>query len=203
MKFDDNFLMEVGLQALPESQKKEFLAQAQEELEVRVGEIMCEGMSDEQLLEFEKLMENDQETIRKMVFELKEDFRVDPVYLKLLKKHGVKEGNWEILSEYLSVKWIDVELIPKSNIKGVHTPDIKMSGLKWEMKAPFGEGNQLMENTIQRALKQSQNIIVDLRQVKRHQTKCLRELKKQFLSKKSIKRLKVITKSGKTLDFER
>ena len=98
---------------------------------------------------------------------------------------------------------IDVELIPKSNIKGVHTPDIKMSGLKWEMKAPFGEGNQLMENTIQRALKQSQNIIVDLRQVKRHQTKCLRELKKQFLSKKSIKRLKVITKSGKTLDFER
>jgi len=106
MKFDDNFLMEVGLQALPESQKKEFLAQAQEELEVRVGEIMCEGMSDEQLLEFEKLMENDQETIRKMVFELKEDFRVDSVYLKLLKKHGVKEGNWEILSEYLSVKWI-------------------------------------------------------------------------------------------------
>lgn len=106
MKFDDNFLMEVGLQALPESQKKEFLAQAQEELEVRVGEKMCEGMSDEQLVEFEKLMENDQETIRKMVFELKEDFRKDPVYLKLLKKHGVTEGNWEILSEYLSVKWI-------------------------------------------------------------------------------------------------
>ncbi len=106
MKFDDNFLMEVGLQALPESQKKEFLAQAQEELEVRVGERMCEGMSEEQLIEFEKLMENDQETIRKMVFELKEDFREDPVYHKLLKKHGVKEGNWEILSEYLSVKWI-------------------------------------------------------------------------------------------------
>ena len=71
------------------------------------------------------------------------------------------------------------------------------------MKAPLGEGNQLMENTIQRALKQSQNIIVDLRHTKRHQTKCLRELEKQFLSKKGIKRLKVITKSGKTLDFEK
>lgn len=78
-----------------------------------------------------------------------------------------------------------------------------MNGLKWEMKAPLGEGNQLMENTIQRALKQSQNIIVDLRHTKRHQTKCLRELEKQFLSKKGIKRLKVITKSGKTLDFEK
>ena len=106
MKFDDNFLMEVGLQALPEDKKKEFLAQAQEELEVRVGERMCEGMSDEQLLEFEKLMENDQETIRKMVFEFKEDFREDAAYKKLLKKHGVSEGNWEILAEYLSVKWI-------------------------------------------------------------------------------------------------
>ena len=71
------------------------------------------------------------------------------------------------------------------------------------MKAPLGEGNQLMENTIQRAMKQSQNIIVDLRHTKRHQTKCLRELEKQFLSKKGIKRLKVITKSGKTLDFEK
>lgn len=78
-----------------------------------------------------------------------------------------------------------------------------MGGLEWEMKAPLGEGNQLMENTIQRAMKQSQNIIVDLRHTKRHQTKCLRELEKQFLSKKGIKRLKVITKSGKTLDFEK
>ena len=106
MKFDDNFLIEVGLQALPESQKADFLVQVQEELEVRVGEKMCEGMSDAQLAEFEKLMENDQETIRKMVFDLKEDFRQDPVYQKLLKKHNVTEGNWEILAEYLSVKWI-------------------------------------------------------------------------------------------------
>lgn len=104
---------------------------------------------------------------------------------------------------FLTEQGFDVELIPTSNIEGVHTPDIKMDGLKWEMKAPLGEGNQLMENTIQRALKQSQNIIVDLRYTKRHQTKCLRELEKQFLNKKGIKRLKVITKSGKTLDFEK
>lgn len=97
----------------------------------------------------------------------------------------------------------DVELIPKSNIRGVHTPDIKMGGFRWEMKAPLGGGNQLMENTIQRALKQSQNIIVDLRHTKRHQTKCLKELEKQFKSKKDIKYLKIITKSGRILDFEK
>ena len=104
---------------------------------------------------------------------------------------------------FLTEQGFDIDLIPKSNIQGVHTPDMKMGGLRWEMKAPKGEGKQLMENTIQRALKQSQNVIVDLRRTKRHQTKCLRELKQQFEGKKNIKRLKVITKGGKIIDFEK
>ena len=120
-----------------------------------------------------------------------------------MKKKGKITPNGVVLKThenatavFLTEQGFDVELIPASNIEGVHTPDIKMDGLKWEMKAPLGEGNQLMENTIQRALRQSQNIIIDLRHTKRHQTKCLRELEKQFLNKKGIKRLKVITKSG-------
>ena len=128
----------------------------------------------------------------------------------VMKKKGKIAPNGVVLKThenatavFLTEQGFDVELIPASNIEGVHTPDIKMDGLKWEMKAPLGEGNQLMENTIQRALRQSQNIIIDLRHTKRHQTKCLRELEKQFLNKKGIKRLKVITKSGKTLDFEK
>ena len=127
-----------------------------------------------------------------------------------MKKKGKITPNGVVLKThenatavFLTEQGFDVELIPASNIEGVHTPDIKMDGLKWEIKAPLGEGNQLMENTIQRALRQSQNIIIDLRHTKRHQTKCLRELEKQFLNKKGIKRLKVITKSGKTLDFEK
>lgn len=104
---------------------------------------------------------------------------------------------------FLTEQGFNIELIPKSNISGVHTPDIKMNGIKWEMKAPIGEGGQLMENTIQRALKQSQNIIIDLRHTKRHQTKCLRELEKQFMSKKSLSRLKIITKNRKIIDFEK
>lgn len=127
-----------------------------------------------------------------------------------MKKKGKITPNGVVLKThenatavFLTEQGFDVELIPASNIEGVHTPDIKMDGLKWEMKAPLGEGNQLMENTIQRALRQSQNIIIDLRHTKRHQTKCLRELEKQFLNKKGIKHLKVITKRGKTLDFEK
>lgn len=104
---------------------------------------------------------------------------------------------------FLTELGFDVELIPKINVEGVHTPDIIMNKIKWEMKAPIGEGNSLMKNTIQRAVRQSPNIIVDLRRTKRHQTKCLRELWRQFNNSKSVKKMLVITKTGKTLDFEK
>ena len=104
---------------------------------------------------------------------------------------------------FLTELGFDVELIPKINVEGVHTPDIIMNKIKWEMKAPIGEGNSLMKNTIQRAVRQSPNIIVDLRRTKRHQTKCLRELGRQFNNSKSVKKMLVITKTGKTLDFEK
>lgn len=104
---------------------------------------------------------------------------------------------------FLTEQGFDIELIPRSNTQGVHTPDILMDDMKWEMKSPKGEGGSLMKNTIQKALKQSQNIIIDLRRAKRHQTKCLREIERQFNNSKSIKKLLVITKTGKTVEFNK
>ena len=106
MKFDDNFLSEVELSNLPEDQKQAFLDHAQEELELRVGTKMSEGLTEAQIEEFEGIMENDQQVIRKVVSELGMDFRTDPIYKKVLDKYGVSEGTWEIISEYLSIKWI-------------------------------------------------------------------------------------------------
>jgi hypothetical protein len=127
-----------------------------------------------------------------------------------MKKRGRITPNGVVLKHhenatavFLTEQGFDVELIPTSNIEGVHTPDIKMGGLEWEMKAPIGEGKYLMANTIQKAVKQSHNVIIDLRHTKRHQTKCLRELENEFRKSGSLKRLKIITKSGKTLDFEK
>ena len=98
---------------------------------------------------------------------------------------------------------IDIELIPKSERKGVRAPDIVMNGLKWEIKSPKGEGKYLMQNTIQKAVKQSGNVIIDLRRVKRSQERCLQELKNEFDKSKSLQRLKIITKSNKILDFKK
>ena len=97
----------------------------------------------------------------------------------------------------------DVELIPKSDKKGVRTPDIIMDGLKWEMKSPKGKGRWLLENTLQKAVRQSPNIIIDLDGIKIHQTKCLQELEKQFYKSKGVRWLKIVTKTKKIVEFKK
>ncbi|MBR2709918.1 hypothetical protein IKE72_02470 [Candidatus Saccharibacteria bacterium] len=97
----------------------------------------------------------------------------------------------------------DIELIPKSNKKGIHTADIIMNNTKWELKSPKGKGRWLLENTLQKASKQSPNVIIDLARIKIHQTKCLQELEKQFHKSKKVKQLKIITKSRKMVEFKK
>ena len=55
MKFDEKFLQEMGLSAMPADKKQDFLNYIQEELEVRIGRRISEGLSEEQLQEFDSL----------------------------------------------------------------------------------------------------------------------------------------------------
>ncbi len=55
MQFDENFLQEMGLSAMPEEQKQKFLDYVQEELEVRIGERISKGLTEVQLNEFDKI----------------------------------------------------------------------------------------------------------------------------------------------------
>lgn len=107
VKIDETFLKSVGLDGLPESRKQDFMLRAQEELETRVGERMSQGLTIDQLKEFEGIMKNDRETLVRMLAKVG-DYRQDKIYQKLLERHGVVEGTLEILGEYLSVKWIQI-----------------------------------------------------------------------------------------------
>ena len=60
MNFDENFLQEMGLSAMPADKKQEFLNYIQEELEVRIGERLSKGLTDEQLQEFDSLLGTDE-----------------------------------------------------------------------------------------------------------------------------------------------
>ena len=73
MQFDDNFLQEMGLTAMPEEQKQAFLAYVQEELEVRIGERISKGLSETQLNEFDQI--TDPETAAKWLEVNRPDYR--------------------------------------------------------------------------------------------------------------------------------
>lgn len=134
MQFYDNFLAEVGMNNLPDNEKQAFMSHVQEELEVRVGEKMIQGLTNEQVHEFEGIMDNDQMVIRKVVAELGRDFRQDEIYKKILEKHGVTEGTWEIIVEYLSIKWIQKN---RPDYKDVFNATVE------ELKREIIAGNQV------------------------------------------------------------
>lgn len=56
LKLDDNLLVELGLGGLPAEEKKAFLAHIYEKLELNVGVKLAEQMSEQQLSEFEQLI---------------------------------------------------------------------------------------------------------------------------------------------------
>ncbi len=53
MEFNEQFLQEMGLSAMPEDQKQAFLNYVQEELEVRIGERISKGLTQVQLNQFD------------------------------------------------------------------------------------------------------------------------------------------------------
>ncbi len=61
LKLDDNFLEQLGLGALPAEDKKKMLGHIYETLERNVGMKLAQDMTDQQLDDFEKLMESGDE----------------------------------------------------------------------------------------------------------------------------------------------
>ena len=102
-KFDDTFLEAVGLGALPEDQKAAFLENAQDQFEVRVGEKMNAQMTDDQVAEFEKIIDNDEETINRWLSNLG-DYRSDEIYQRIASR---VEDESDRVNNYVSAKWLD------------------------------------------------------------------------------------------------
>ena len=108
--------------------------------------------------------------------------------------------------EYATVKFLaslgyDIELIPPSRIKGLRTPDIYMGGMPWEMKSPVGDGKRTIVNLMQDGARQSSNLIMDLRRCKNKDIVTIKEIQFYFHISKRLRRLIIITKEEKLLDF--
>lgn len=73
MQFDENFLEEMNLGSMPDEQKRRFLIYLQEELEVKIGERISEGVPEWKLEQFDAV--ENQEEAAKWLEENRPDFR--------------------------------------------------------------------------------------------------------------------------------
>ena len=55
MRVDEKFMEEVGVGVMPQEEKQAFMKHAEEELEVRVGQGIGKGLTEEQLEEFDQI----------------------------------------------------------------------------------------------------------------------------------------------------
>lgn len=104
---------------------------------------------------------------------------------------------------FLTGQGFDVELLPPVQRKGAKTPDIRMSGIEWEIKSPKSNGKYTIEHSFRSALKQSSNIIFDIRGSKMPQQKCIAEIERRFNDFRKVQRVIVITKKRELIDFNK
>lgn len=108
-QLDDNFLKDLGLDGLPAEQKAAFLQHIYEELELRVGTRLAEGLNDAQLSEFESLIERDGDKVQDWLAKNVPDYQTQPDYQKILQQ--LKDQNPNpivVLSEYAATKWLEI-----------------------------------------------------------------------------------------------
>jgi len=107
-RLDDQFLKDIGLDNLPEDQKKPFLQHIYSELELRVGTRLSDGLSDAQLEEFEKIIDRDQEKIQSWLAEHAPAYATEDAFMKLQQATQLEANDPRLVAEFTATKWLEV-----------------------------------------------------------------------------------------------
>lgn len=108
LKLDDKFLEDLGLNNLPEEQKKPFLQHIYEELELRVGTKLSDGMNDVQLQEFESIIDRKNESIDAWLQKYVPDFKSDDGFIKIQEATKLSADDSNLKAEYAATKWLEI-----------------------------------------------------------------------------------------------
>ena len=107
-RLDDQFLKDIGLDGLPEEQKKPFLQHIYSELELRVGTRLSDGLSDAQLEEFEKIIDRDNEKIEQWLADHAPNYQQEEAFGKLQQATGLEVNDPRLVAEFTATKWLEV-----------------------------------------------------------------------------------------------
>lgn len=104
----------------------------------------------------------------------------------ILEKHEMQTIN------FLLSLTLDLELICPQLTPGSKSPDVFMLGMPWEIKSPLSSKSNRIAVIFHRALKQSPNLIFDLRRLHQNPEPTARLLEKLFSTSRQAKNLIII-----------
>jgi len=107
-QLDEKFLEDIGLNNLPEAQKKPFLQHIYEELELRVGNKLSDGMTDAQLEEFESIIDRKDDFIAEWLSEYVPSYYNDPMFIQLQDVTMIDVNDPSLRAEYAATKWLEI-----------------------------------------------------------------------------------------------
>ena len=105
-------------------------------------------------------------------------------------------------AKYFAKRGLDIKFITPHYLKGFHNPDFEMGGRIWETKSPIGKSKRTYEDNFRKAIKQSENIIFDLRRLNKSSEKTCLEVLTKHLTAPTVKRLLVIKGDGRLLTLK-
>lgn len=107
-QLDDKFLQDLGLADMPDDQKQAFLQTIYEELELRVGVKLSEGLSEAQMGEFEAFINRDEEQVMAWFAANLPKYESLDDYQKFKAGAPSDTPAIAVLSEYGSLKWLEI-----------------------------------------------------------------------------------------------
>ena len=116
--------------------------------------------------------------------------------------NGVRlEPHEERTAKFLVLYGFSIEVIRPMNTPKMNNPDILMDGTIWEMKAPMGYNENTLKVRMKKASKQAKRIIFDFRNMKKDYKEAQAFVVKLFIGNREMRRMIILTKDKKVLDF--
>lgn len=129
-QLDDQFLNDVGLGNLPEEQKKPFLQHTYDQLEYKVGIRLSEGMTDDQLTEFEAIIDRKSEVITPWLQANAPNYQNEEVFTRLMEASKLASSDPGLQAEYAATKWLEVNRPDYRNVVAATLDEIKSEIVK-------------------------------------------------------------------------
>lgn len=119
-------------------------------------------------------------------------------------RNGIKLEQHEVrTAKFLALYGFNIEVICPTNTPKINNPDILMSGTIWEMKAPTKYNEKTLKKRMKKASKQADKVIFDFRNMKKDYDKAQRYVIGLYKGNHKIRRMIIITKDKKVLDFQK